>query len=176
MTPCESCPARLAATTCRMTISASSGDVPAATNNARPISFRRSAGIFGILVPPLNCPRPRPSPTKRSALGPPSPALRERVPSAARRVRALGRLFPSMGRAEIGRVDFQPVKASRIVKEDLALQFDRYVIAVSQGGNGIRELTVPVRIVRGEQDVVLGEKVRDIAQGLLFRLAGYEHP
>src|SRR5215469_12040483 len=134
MTPCESCPARLAATTCRMTISASSGDVPAATNNARPISFRRSAAIFGILLP------------------------------------------PSMGRAEIGLIDFQPVKASRIVKEDLALQFDRYVIAVGQGGNGIRELTVPVRIVRGEQDVVLGEEVGDITQGLLFRLAGDEHP
>src|SRR5215469_5857776 len=116
-----------------MTVSASSGGVPAATNNARPISFRRSAAIFGILLP------------------------------------------PSMGRAEIGPVDFQPVKASRIVKEDFALQLDRYVIAVGQGGNGIWELTVPVWIVRGEQNVVLGEEVRDIAQGLLFRFAGYEH-
>src|SRR5215472_16582018 len=134
MTPCESCPARLAATTCRMTISASSGGVPAAMNRMRPISLSRSAGIFGIVFPSL------------------------------------------MGSAEIGRVDFQPVKESRIVKEDLALQLDRYVIAVSQGGKGIWELTVPVRIVRGKQDVVLGEEVRDIAQGLLFRLAGYEHP
>src|SRR6266850_7814596 len=35
-----------------MTISASAGGVPAATNSARPISFRRSAGIFGIVLPP----------------------------------------------------------------------------------------------------------------------------
>src|SRR5206468_331706 len=35
-----------------MTVSASPGGVPAATNNARPISPRRSAGIFGIVLPP----------------------------------------------------------------------------------------------------------------------------
>src|SRR5215471_13620936 len=35
-----------------MTISASAGGVPAATNRARPISLRRSAAIFGIFFLP----------------------------------------------------------------------------------------------------------------------------
>src|SRR5439155_4549411 len=48
MTPCESWPTRLAPTIWRMTSAASSAGVPAATNRARPISSRRSAGIFGI--------------------------------------------------------------------------------------------------------------------------------
>src|SRR3979490_483995 len=48
MTPCESWPTRLAPTMWRMTSAASSAGVPAATNSARPISSRRSAGIFGI--------------------------------------------------------------------------------------------------------------------------------
>src|SRR5579862_7082752 len=53
MTPCESCPTRLAPTMWRMTSAASSLGVPAASNSARPISSRRSAAIFGILGPSL---------------------------------------------------------------------------------------------------------------------------
>src|SRR5437763_1036617 len=49
MTPCESWPTRLAPTIWRMTRAASASGVPAAMNSARPISSRRSAGIFGIV-------------------------------------------------------------------------------------------------------------------------------
>src|ERR1700740_2530632 len=98
MTPCESWPARLAFTTCRTTVSASSGGVPAATNSARPISVRRSAGIFGIVFSSL------------------------------------------MTSAEGGGLDFDPVKALRVVEENLALQAVPNVRAVGQGRNGIGEL------------------------------------
>src|SRR6266849_7089134 len=117
-----------------MTISASSGGVPAAKNNARPISLRRSAGIFGIVLP------------------------------------------PSMGRAKSGGVDLQSIETLRVVEEDLALQLDRHVVAIGEGRHRIRELAVPVGIVGCKQDVVGGEEVGHIAQGLLLRLAGYEHP
>src|SRR5437868_8588466 len=116
-----------------MTVSASSGGVPAATNNARPISPRRSAGILGMVLP------------------------------------------PSMSRAEISGIDLQPIETLRVVKEDLALQLDRHVVAVGEGRHGVRELAVPMGIVGGKQNVVLGEELRHEPQGLLFRLAGHEH-
>src|SRR5260221_13882824 len=48
MTPWEWWPPRWAPTMGRITSAASSAGVPAATNSARPLSSRRSAGIFGI--------------------------------------------------------------------------------------------------------------------------------
>src|SRR5487761_1775329 len=51
MTPCESWPTRLAPTMWRITSSASAGGVPAASNRAWPISVRRSAAIFGMILP-----------------------------------------------------------------------------------------------------------------------------
>src|SRR5581483_5430005 len=53
ITPCESWPTRLAPTMWRMTSAASSGGVPAAMNNSRPISSRRSADSFGMSGPSL---------------------------------------------------------------------------------------------------------------------------
>src|SRR5438046_3179950 len=53
MIPCESCPARLALTQWRMTISASSAGAPLATSSASPIAFTRSAGTLGIVAPPV---------------------------------------------------------------------------------------------------------------------------
>src|SRR5579864_3944601 len=47
MMPCESWPARLASMQWRMTTSASSGGVPAATSSAAPIACSRSAGMRG---------------------------------------------------------------------------------------------------------------------------------
>src|ERR1700730_7866254 len=79
-------------------------------------------------------------------------------------------------RAEIGGVDLHSIKALRVVEEDLALQSIRDVAAIGQGRYGIGELTVPVRIIGGEQDVVGREELRHVAQGLLLRLAGHEHP
>src|ERR1700740_326225 len=133
MTPCESWPARLAATTCLMTVSASSAGVPAAMNSARPISLRRSARILGIVIPPL------------------------------------------MGRAKVGGIDVQSIETLRVVEENLALQTVGDVAAIRQGRHRIGELTVPVGIVRREQNVGRREELRHIAQGLLFRLAGHEH-
>src|SRR5215831_11499335 len=84
-------------------------------------------------------------------------------------------LPPSMGRADAGRVDRYPVKALRIVAEDLPLEAARYVAAIGQRRDGVGELTVPMRVVRREKDVVGREELRHVAQGLLFRLAGHEH-
>src|SRR6516162_4791521 len=117
-----------------MTISASAGGVPAAMNSARPISPKRSAWIFGMVLSPL------------------------------------------MGRGKAGRIDLQPIETLWVIEEDLALQLNRHVVAVSERRHGIRELTVPMRVVGREQNVVGREEVRDIAQGLLLRLAGHEHP
>src|ERR1700758_4046329 len=117
-----------------MTISASAGGVPAATNNARPISLRRSAGIFGIVLP------------------------------------------PSMAPPKTGGVDLQSVETMRVVEENLALEVVRDVRAIGQGRHGIWKLAVPVRVVGGKQDAVLGEKVRHVAQGLLLGFARHEHP
>src|SRR5260370_41974630 len=55
-----------------------------------------------------------------------------------------------MARAEGGGVDFDPIKTLGIVEEDLAFQPVPNVGAIGQGRNGIRELTVPVRIIRRE--------------------------
>src|SRR5215471_20162927 len=115
-----------------MTISASAGGVPAATNSARPISVRRSAAIFGIL------------------------------PSS------------SISRAELGGVDPYSVKALRIVEEDLLLEAVRDVPAIGQSRYRVRELAIPMRVIRREQDIVGRKEVRHVAQGLFFRLAGYE--
>src|SRR5580704_19021028 len=81
-----------------------------------------------------------------------------------------------MTSAEGGGVDFDPVKALRVVEKYLALEAIRDVGAIGQSRNSIGELTVPVRIVRGEQDIVGREELGHIAQGLLFRLAGHEYP
>src|SRR5947207_14213059 len=88
-------------------------------------------------------------------------------------------LYPSYGRAALlagPASGGDAVEPQRVFREDLALQIGRDVVAVGQVRDGVGKFAIPMRVVGGEQDVVLGEEFGDIAQRLLLRLAGYEDP
>ena len=71
--------------------------------------------------------------------------------------------WSSIGRAELGGLDLQPIEALRVVAEDFALQFYRHVVAVGEGRHGVRELAVSMGIVGGKEDVVGGKEVGHVA-------------
>src|SRR4051812_26977367 len=144
----------------RMTSAASSSGVRAAMNSARPISSRRSAGIFGMLD---------------SFFCAGGAGLEELIHHRGTEVTEIvsppcplclcGEYYVSIGR--------HAVEALRVVAEDLLLEFGRDVVAVGEMGDRVGEFAVPMRIIGGEQDVLLGEEIGDVAQRLLFRLAGH---
>src|SRR6266550_5430057 len=186
MTPCESCPTRLAPTIWRMTSAASSSGVPAAMNSARPISSRRSALIFGIVEF-----LPRASGAGFGSLfhhrgtedtedfssviasvARHSPRIvlhRTGIASSLRSSQCQFVFSVPLWRDLIG----ETVEAPRVIAEDLLLELGREIVAVREMRDRVGKFAVPMRVVGGEQDVLLGEEIGDVAQCLFFRLAGH---
>src|SRR5947207_2832722 len=77
--------------------------------------------------------------------------------------------FIAISLARNGR--FQIVKAKRVLPEDLRLHARLEVFAVQELVDRVRPLAVPVRVVRGIEDMILADPAGDVRDRLLLGLA-----
>src|SRR5882672_1075296 len=77
--------------------------------------------------------------------------------------------FMAISLARNGRL--QIVKAKRVLPEDLRLHARLEVFAVQELVDRVRPLAVPVRVVRGIEDMILADPAGDVRDRLLLGLA-----
>src|SRR5207253_438354 len=66
------------------------------------------------------------------------------------------------------------VEHSRVPAQDFRPGRFGDVLAAPNGGDDVREHPVPMRIIRGEQDLVVADEVEHVGKHLLFGFGGEE--